>query len=178
MSWTDTIVAIATPPGRGAIAVIRLSGANTADIAARHVAPWPIESRAATLCELRDGEGRPLDRAIVTLFGAPHSYTGETVIEIATHGGDLTPALVVEQLVASGARLAEPGEFTRRAVLNGKMDLLQAEAVADLIDASSRPMRDAAVRQLDGGLSRRVLELRDRMLEIEALLAYDIDFPE
>jgi tRNA modification GTPase len=178
LSWTDTIVAVATPPGRGAIAVIRLSGASAADIAAHHVDPWPIEPRAATLCELRDGEGRPLDRAILTLFTAPHSYTGETVIEIATHGGDLTPALVVEQLVASGARLAEPGEFTRRAVLNGKMDLLQAEAVADLIDASSRPMRDAAVRQLDGGLSRRVLELRDRMLEIEALLAYDIDFPE
>lgn len=178
MNWTDSIVAVATPPGRGAIAVIRLSGANAADIAARHVAPWPIEPRAATLCELRDGEGRPLDRAIVTLFSAPHSYTGETVIEIATHGGDLTPALVVEQLVASGARPAEPGEFTRRAVLNGKMDLLQAEAVADLIDASSRPMRDAAVQQLDGGLSRRVLELRDRMLEIESLLAYDIDFPE
>lgn len=178
MSSTDTIVAVATPQGRGAIAVIRLSGANAEAIAGRHVTPWPIEPRAATLCEVRDGEGHDLDRAIVTLFSAPHSYTGETVIEIATHGGDLTPALVVEQLVASGARPAEPGEFTRRAVLNGKMDLLQAEAVADLIDASSRPMRDAAVRQLDGGLSRRVLDLRDRMLEIESLLAYDIDFPE
>ena len=158
--------------------MIRLSGASATDIAAHHVDPWPIEPRAATLCELRDGDGRPLDRAIVTLFAAPNSYTGETVIEICTHGGDLTPALVVEQLVASGARPAEPGEFTRRAVLNGKMDLLQAEAVADLIDASSRPMREAAARQLDGGLSRRVVELRDRMLEIEALLAYDIDFPE
>lgn len=178
MSWTDTIVAVATPPGRGAIAVVRLSGAEAGKVAARHVEPWPIVPRAATLCEIRDGEGRPLDRAIVTLFSAPNSYTGETVIEISTHGGDLTPALVVEQLVASGARPAEPGEFTRRAVLNGKMDLLQAEAVADLIDASSRPLREAAVRQLDGGLSRRVLELRDRMLEIEALLAYDIDFPE
>lgn len=174
----DTIVAIATPPGRGAIAVIRVSGPDADRIAGRHVAPWPIEPRAATLCELRDAKERPLDHAIVTLFSAPHSYTGETVIEIATHGGDLTPALVVEQLVASGARPAEPGEFTRRAVLNGKMDLLQAEAVADLIDASSRPMRDAAVRQLDGGLSRRVLELRDKMLEVESLLAYDIDFPE
>ena len=96
MSSTDTIVAVATPPGRGAIAVIRLSGANAADIAALHVAPWPIEPRAATLCEVRDGEGHALDRAIVTLFSAPNSYTGETVIEIATHGGDLTPALVVE----------------------------------------------------------------------------------
>ncbi|MGI8618696.1 MAG: tRNA uridine-5-carboxymethylaminomethyl(34) synthesis GTPase MnmE [Gemmatimonadaceae bacterium] len=174
----DTIVAVATAPGRGAIAVIRLSGADAQQIAARHIEPWPVEPRTATLCEIRDGEGRPLDRAIVTLFNAPNSYTGETVVEIATHGGDLTPALVIEQLVALGARPAEPGEFTRRAVLNGKMDLLQAEAVADLIDASSRPMRDAAVRQLDGGLSRRILELRDLMLEIESLLAYDIDFPE
>lgn len=178
MSWTDTIIAVATPPGRGAIAVIRLSGEAAESMAARHIEPWPIEPRVATLCEIRDGEGSPLDRALVTLFSAPNSYTGETVIEISTHGGDLTPALVVEQLVAAGARPAEPGEFTRRAVLNGKLDLLQAEAVADLIDASSRPMRDAAARQLDGGLSRRILELRERMLEIEALLAYDIDFPE
>lgn len=174
----DTIVAVATAPGRGAIAVIRLSGSAAEQIVARHVEPWPAKPRVATLCEIRDREGRPLDRAIVTLFPAPHSYTGETVVEIATHGGDLTPALVMEQLVESGARPATPGEFTRRAVLNGKMDLLQAEAVADLIDAASRPMRDAAVRQLDGGLSRRVLELRDRMLEIESLIAYDIDFPE
>lgn len=178
MSWTDTIVAVATPPGRGALAVIRLSGADAHLIAARHIEPWPVEPRIATLCEIRDAGGKSLDRAIVTLFNAPNSYTGETVVEIATHGGDLTPALVVEQLTASGARPAAPGEFTRRAVLNGKMDLLQAEAVADLIDASSRPMRDAAVRQLDGGLSRRVMDLRDRMLEIESLLAYDIDFPE
>lgn len=178
MISTDTIVAVATPPGRGAIAVIRLSGGDAERIAARHLSPWPIDPRVATLCEIRGGDARQIDMAIVTLFVAPGSYTGETVVEIATHGGDLTPALVVEQLVASGARPAEPGEFTRRAVLNGKMDLLQAEAVADLIDAPSRPMREAAVRQLDGGLSRRVLELRDRMLEIESLLAYDIDFPE
>jgi len=174
----DTIVALATPPGRGAIAVVRLSGPDAHRIAALHLSPWPTEPRVATLCEIRDRDGSGLEKALVTFFPAPNSYTGEAVIEISSHGGDLTPALVIEQLVASGARPAEPGEFTRRAVLNGKMDLLQAEAVADLIDASSRPMRDAAVRQLDGGLSRRVLELRDRMLEIEALLAYDIDFPE
>jgi len=155
-----------------------MSGSNAHDIAARHVAPWPVDARVATLCAIRDSEGVALDSAIVTLFEAPNSYTGDTVVEIATHGGDLTPALVIEQLVASGARPAAPGEFTRRAVLNGKMDLLQAEAVADLIDASSRPMREAAVRQLDGGLSRRVLGLRSAMLEIESLIAYDIDFPE
>ncbi len=175
---SDTIAAVATPPGRGAIAVIRLSGADAHRIAGRHVDPWPIEPRSATLCVIRDREGGSIDRAIVTLFQAPNSYTGETVVEISTHGGDLTPALVTEQLVASGARPALPGEFTRRAVLNGKMDLLQAEAVADLIDAGSRPMREAAVRQLDGGLSRRISALRETMLEIESLIAYDIDFPE
>jgi tRNA modification GTPase len=175
---SDTIVALATPPGRGAIAVIRLSGPDADRIAGVHLTPWPPEPRTATLCEVRDGDGALLEKAIATLFVAPHSYTGETVVEIATHGGELTPALVVEQLVASGARPAAPGEFTRRAVLNGKMDLLQAEAVADLIDASSRPMREAAVRQLDGGLSRRIAELRDLMLEVESMIAYDIDFPE
>ena len=174
----DTIVALATAPGRGAIAVIRLSGPDAQGIAARHLSPWPVEPRVATLCEIRDREGAWLETALVTLFPAPNSYTGETVIEISTHGGDLTPALVIEQLVASGARPAEPGEFTRRAVLNGKMDLLQAEAVADLIDAPSRAVRDAAVRQLDGGLSCRILDLRGSMLEIESRLAYDIDFPE
>lgn len=158
--------------------MIRLSGPDAEWIAGLHLTPWPAEPRTATLCEIRDREGILVEKAVVTLFIAPHSYTGETVIEIATHGGELTPALVIEQLVASGARPALPGEFTRRAVLNGKMDLLQAEAVADLIEASSRPMREAAVRQLDGGLSRRIQELRQRMLEIEALIAYDIDFPE
>ena len=175
---SDTIVALATPPGRGAIAVVRLSGPDAERIAGLHLTPWPLQARIATLCELRNREGSLLEKAVATLFAAPHSYTGETVLEIATHGGDLTPALVVEQFVASGARPAAPGEFTRRAVLNGKMDLLQAEAVADLIEAASRPMREAAVRQLDGGLSRRIQELRDRMLEIESLIAYDIDFPE
>lgn len=174
----ETIVAVATPPGRGAIAVIRLSGPDAQRIAGLHLAPWPPEPRTATLCEVRDRHGALLEKGIATLFVAPHSYTGETVVELATHGGELTPALVVEQLVASGARPAAPGEFTRRAVLNGKMDLLQAEAVADLIDASSRPMREAAVRQLDGGLSRRIGEMRDLMLEVESMIAYDIDFPE
>lgn len=175
---SETIVALATPPGRGAIGVIRLSGPDAQRIAGLHLHPWPADPRTATLCEMRDREGSLLEKAVVTLFVAPHSYTGETVVEIATHGGDLTPALVIEQLVASGARPANPGEFTRRAVLNGKMDLLQAEAVADLIDAASRPMRQAALNQLDGGLSWRVGELRERMLEIESLIAYDIDFPE
>src|SRR5687767_4674055 len=114
----DTIVALATPPGRGAIAVVRLSGPHAQRIAALHLSPWPIEPRVATLCEMRDRDAGWLEKALVTLFPAPNSYTGETVIEISTHGGDLTPALVIEQLVASGARPAEPGEFTRRAVLN------------------------------------------------------------
>ena len=119
-----------------------------------------------------------LDRPVVSWYAAPRSYTGEDVVELTTHGGALVPASVVAALVAAGARPALPGEFTRRAVLNGKMDLAQAEAVGDLVDAQSAAMQRAALAQLDGGLSRRVRGLRDAVLQVEALVAYDIDFPE
>jgi tRNA modification GTPase len=109
---------------------------------------------------------------------APHSFTGEDLLEITTHGGLVVPAAVVAAAIAAGAREAAPGEFTRRAVLNGKLDLLQAEAIGDLIDARSSAAHRMALRQLDGGLSRRINALRERVLELEALLAYDIDFPE
>ena len=175
----DTIVALSTPPGRGAIAVVRLSGARAREIAARVLEPWPPEPRVATLSVARHpDDGSVVDRPVVTLHEAPRSYTGEHVVEIATHGGLAAPAAMLEALVAAGARPAAPGEFTRRAVLNGKMDLLQAEAVADLIDARGDAARRAALAQLDGGLSRRVQALRDRILDLEALIAYDIDFPE
>ena len=174
----DTIVAIATAPGRGAVALVRVSGDTAHVLGARHVRPWPAEPRRVALCEVLDSSGGVLDRALVTRFDAPHSYTGEDVVEIATHGGVTAPALVVAALISSGAREAEPGEFTRRAVLNGKIDLAQAEAIGDLVDARSRAMHRAALAQLDGGLSRRILALRDNVLAAEALLAYDIDFPE
>lgn len=173
----DTIVAIATPIGRGALAVVRLSGPNAFPIARKHVQAWPPEPRVVHLSVIHD-ENESLDQALVTLFPGPNSFTGDDTVEISTHGGYMVPTSIVAALISSGARQALPGEFARRAVLNGKLDILQAEAVGDLIDARSRAMQHAALGQLDGGLSRRLLELRDDLIELEALIAYDIDFPE
>jgi len=124
-----------------------------------------------------DGDQK-LDQALVTLFPAPNSFTGEDTVEFSTHGGYLVPSTIVAALISSGARQALAGEFTRRAVLNGKLDVLQAEAIGDLIDASSHVMQRTALGQLDGGLSRRLVSLRGELIELEALLAYDVDFPE
>jgi tRNA modification GTPase len=173
----DTIVALATPPGRGAIALIRLSGPRAFEIISRHLHRWPLEPRVAHLCDVVSGE-RKLDEALVTLFPAPHSFTGEDTVEISTHGGYLVPSSVLAELTRSGARQALAGEFTRRAVLNGKLDLLQAESIGDLIDAKSHAMQGAALSQLDGGLSRRLMNLRNDLIQLEALIAYDVDFPE
>jgi tRNA modification GTPase len=176
----DTIAAIATAPGRGAIALVRLSGPRATHIARRVI--QGLETHAPRVAQLSSihhpGEGTLLDRAIVTVFPGPRSYTGEDVVEISVHGGAIVPSLVLSALIAAGARQALPGEFTRRAVANGRMDLLQAEAVADLIDARSQMAHQVAVSQLEGGLSRRARALRDGVLELEALIAYDIDFPE
>jgi tRNA modification GTPase len=136
-----------------------------------------LQPRRVTRVALRHPDGEPLDDALITWFAAPRSYTGDDVVEISTHGGHVVPALVLAACVAAGARPATPGEFTRRAVLNGRMDLVQAEAVADLIDARSTAMHRQALSQLDGGLSRRLLALRDEVIHLEALIAYDIDFP-
>jgi len=175
----DTIVAPATVPGRSALAVVRMSGIGALEIAAAHVDPWLPEPRIARLCRLRDREqGKILDQAIVTVFVAPDSFTGEHVVEISTHGGHYTQARVMTALVSSGARPALPGEFTRRAVMNGKLDITQAEAIVDLIDARSSAAHKAAINQLDGGLSRRIAALRDWVIGIESLIAYDIDFPD
>ena len=170
-------MALATPPGRGALALIRLSGPHAFRIIARHVRRSPLEPRVPSLCDLFDGENK-LDEALITLFPAPHSFTGEDTVEISTHGGYLVPSSVIAALTLSGARQALPGEFTRRAVLNGKLDLLQAEGIGDLIDAKSHAMQRAALAQLDGGLSRRLSDLRHDLIELEALIAYDVDFPE
>lgn len=119
-----------------------------------------------------------IDQALVTVFIEPDSFTGENLVEISGHGGFYVPAAIQAVLVSSGARPAEPGEFTRRAVLNGKFDIVQAEAIGDMVDARSEAMHRAAVRQLDGGLSRRIEKLRENLISLEALIAYDIDFPE
>ena len=175
----DTIAAISSATGRGATALVRVSGANAEGIAGTVVRPWPIDARTATLCSIHDPvTGALLDRALVTRLEHGRSFTGEATVELSTHGGSVTPALVLAALITAGARQALPGEFTRRAVANGKLDLAQAEAIGDIIDATSRAGHRAALALLDGGLSRRVLELRESVLQLEALLAYDIDFPE
>lgn len=174
-----TIAAIATPHGRGALAMLRMSGENVGQVAGAVVSPWPVPPRAARLCSLRDPEtGELLDRAIVVHFPAPRSYTGEDVVELTVHGGPAVAPAVLAALVTAGAREAEPGEFTRRAVLGGRMDLVQAEAVGDLTEARTSAARQAALNQVDGGLSRRIAALRDEIIGLEALIAYDIDFPE
>lgn len=175
----DSIVALATPPGRGAIAVVRISGARAHDIVGQIARPWPIEPRRPTLCRIfSPRRGGDLDHALVTTFVAPDSFTGEDLVEISGHGGQVAPALLMESLISCGGRQATAGEFTRRAVLNGKMDITQAEAIGDLIDARSEAMQRAALLQLDGGLSRRVEALRSQLISVESLIAYDIDFPE
>lgn len=176
---SDTIAAIATAPGRGAIALVRMSGTAAEDIASRTVSPWPLAARVATLATIRDPDnGATADRALVTRFERGRSFTGEPMVEISTHGGAVSAALVLAAVVAAGARQAMPGEFTRRAVMNGKLTLAQGEAIGDIVDATSRSAQRLALDALDGGLVRRVLALRDALLEVEALIAYDIDFPE
>ena len=149
----DTIVAVATPNGRGALALIRLSGPAAFSIAEKHLRPAGLsQPRVPQLCTVHHGD-EVLDQALVTLFPGPNSFTGDDTVEISTHGGYLVPSSVVAALISSGARQAVPGEFTRRAVLNGKLDILQAEAIGDLIDARSHAMQRTALGQLDGGLS-------------------------
>lgn len=176
---SDTIVAQATVGARSALAVIRLSGPDAHRIGAELLTPWRSTPRVAYLSMLRDPlSGCEIDRGIVTIYAAPASYTGEDMIELSLHGGEVGPALAMNALLASGARSALPGELTRRALLNGKLDLLQAEAIADLIDARSRAMHNVALTQLAGHLSARLSALRNEIIEVEALLAYDVDFPE
>ena len=180
----DTIVAQATPPGFGAVAVVRLSGSAAFDIAGRlmrreaqAMGRWAgRRSRLRTL--FRPGPAETLDRALVTVFRAPRSYTGEDVVEFSTHGGYAIPASVVAACVALGAREAVAGEFTRRAYLNGRLDLTQAEAVADLVAARSAKGREVALHQLEKGLGDRIAGLRSRVIGLSALLVQHIDFPE
>jgi tRNA modification GTPase len=176
---SDTIVALATPPGKSALAVIRVSGENALTVAEHVIVSFcgapPRQARVATF---RDPAGEPIDKGVYTVFPSPHSYTGEDLVELSCHGGLLVPARLLAALQAAGARPAAPGEFTRRAVLNGKLDLVQAEAVGDLIDATAPAQAQLALRQMEGGLSRRLGELRTSLIEVQALLSYDIDFPD
>ncbi|HWD21622.1 MAG TPA: tRNA uridine-5-carboxymethylaminomethyl(34) synthesis GTPase MnmE [Burkholderiales bacterium] len=173
----ETIAAIATPAGRGGIGVVRLSGAAVPDIAAKLAGRLPAP-RQATFAVFRDARGERIDEGIALYFAAPHSYTGEAVLELQGHGGPV----VMQQLLAAcldvGARLAEPGEFTRRAFLEGKLDLAQAEAVADLIDAASREAARSALRSLSGEFSAAIDALKTQLIELRALTEAMLDFPE
>lgn len=176
---TDPIVALATPPGRSALAVIRLSGRGAFEIARRVIPSFRIEPpREARLASFRDADGALIDRGLYLVFPGPRSETGEDMVEFHSHGGLQVPIRLLAAIEAAGARPAHPGEFTRRGVHHGKLDLLQAEALGDLIDAEAPAQARAALHQLEGGLTRRIGELRGALVELLALLAYDVDFPE
>lgn len=181
MADSDTIVALSTPSGSGALAVTRLSGPRAFSILLGLCPGLEArpDARRATLARAQDPDtGELLDQVLVTVFPGPGSYTGEDMVEISSHGGWLPPALIQDACRRLGARGAEEGEFTRRAYLNGKMDLLQTEAVLDLIEGRSRALHGAAIHQLERGLSRRIGELREGLVALEVLLAHHLDFPE
>ncbi len=177
MSHPDTIVAAATPPGRGGVGVVRISGPKTPEIAATLVGELP-EARHATLTHFLDAAGEPIDIGIALFFPGPHSYTGEHVLELQGHGGPVILESLVARCLELGARRARPGEFTERAFHNDKIDLAQAEAVADLIDAGSREAARAAMRSLQGEFSNMVQGLTDALIELRTYVEAAIDFPE
>ena len=178
----DTIAAISTPPGRGGIGIVRLSGPQAASIAAQLVRlRQPLEharARLADVLDMREVGSETIDEAVVTYFAAPNSYTAEELVEIAAHGSPVVLDLLLRRALALGARLAEPGEFTQRAFLAGKLDLTQAEAVRDLIEAQTLTQARQAASQMGGALSRRVAPLKQSLLELIALLEAGIDFAE
>ncbi len=173
-----TIVAVATPPGKGAVAIVRLSGAQAGTIARHLGLPERLVPRTATLVDVHDERGRRLDRGLALFFPAPHSYTSEDLLELHVHGSPALVREVVRAAIAGGARLAEPGEFTRRAYLNGKLDLHAAAAVADIVEAETAAAVRAAGANLGGGLAVRVAELRATLSEVHERLSGAIDFPD
>lgn len=174
----DTIVAIATPPGRGGIGVIRISGPDAQRIAGELAGrETGFEPRRATLGRV-DGGGGAIDQVLVTFFPAPHSYTGEDVVELGAHGSPVLLRTIVERAMTAGARLAEPGEFTLRAYLRGRMDLVQAEAVGDLIDAVTPLQARSAFDQLEGTLTRRIRDADAALFDLAVRLEASLDFPE
>jgi tRNA modification GTPase len=177
----DTIVAISTPPGRGGIAIVRLSGPKALDVAeGTFEGGTPLahaESHRVYRGWIKDNK-EPVDEALVTLFKSPHSYTGEDVIEVSCHGGVFVSQRIVELFVKRGARPAEPGEFTQRAFLNGKIDLSQAEAIADLIQAETEISRRVAVYQLEGHLSEKLEAIRQQLIHACSWIELELDFGE
>jgi tRNA modification GTPase len=177
-STDDTIVAIATPPGRGGIGVVRVSGTNAKTIGSRLLERGELQPRRATFTRALDADGVAIDQVVATLFSAPASYTGEDVVEISAHGSPLLLTTIVRAAIAAGARHAEPGEFTLRAFLNGRLTLAQAEAVADLVDASTVTQARAAFDQLDGTLTEAIARIDRALLDLTARLEASLDFPD
>jgi tRNA modification GTPase len=177
MHSTDTIAAVSTPPGRGGIGIVRVSGPATAAIAEALIGRLP-SPRSVHYCAFRDDADSVIDRGVALYFPAPASFTGEDVLELQGHGGPVVMDMLLAATLARGARLAQPGEFSERAFLNGRMDLSQAEAVADLIDSGSRAAARSAMRSLDGAFSERVHALTAALTEVRALIEACIDFPE
>ena len=178
---SDTIAALATARGRAALAIVRVSGPAAVDVVNACFSGADLAvaaSHTAHVGFLRGEDGRALDQVVVTLFCAPRSATGEDVAEVSCHGGDFAAPLILERLFAEGARMAAPGEFTQRAFLNGKMDLAQAEAVADLIHASSSAAHRVSLGQLRGRYSEQLEALREELLELCAFLELELDFSE
>ncbi|HEX3098760.1 MAG TPA: tRNA uridine-5-carboxymethylaminomethyl(34) synthesis GTPase MnmE [Usitatibacter sp.] len=177
MSAGDSIAAIATPAGRGGIGVVRVSGRGARAIGAAMLGELP-PARVATLRDFRAARGELIDRGLVLFFPAPRSYTGEDVLELQAQGGPMVMRQILARCVEAGARLAEPGEFTRRAFLNGRIDLAQAESVADLIDAASEEAARSAARSLAGEFSQRVHAIVGAMTDLRMHVEACIDFPE
>ncbi len=180
----DTIAAIATPLGEGGIAVIRVSGSEAFSVAqkifqaANGAQIQAAASHTILFGKVSDGSGKTVDQVLVSIFKNPHSYTGEDTVEISCHGGLVVSRKILDLLYQAGARPAQPGEFTKRAFINGKIDLTQAEAVLDLIRAKSDRSREIAIRQLSGALSVRFKDLRDRLMSVYANMEAYLDFPD
>jgi tRNA modification GTPase len=178
----DTIAALATAPGEGAISCIRVSGPDALNICDKifkgNHTPSRTRDRSVLLGDINDSSGTAIDQVLLTIMRGPTSLTGEDVVEITCHGGCFAPRLVLRRLVEEGIRPADPGEFTRRAFLNGKMDLTQAEAVSEMVRASSEKALGVALRQLKGDLSERLTGVENRLLSLLTLLEANIDFPE
>ncbi|MHB1946715.1 MAG: tRNA uridine-5-carboxymethylaminomethyl(34) synthesis GTPase MnmE [Gammaproteobacteria bacterium] len=174
---TETITAIATPPGRGGVAIVRISGPHVTFIAENILGKIP-KPRLATFSQFKDGENNPIDEGIALFFPGPHSFTGEDVLELHGHGGPCVVDCLIRRILALGARLARPGEFSERAFLNDKIDLAQAEAIADLIDASSEQAVRASLRSLQGEFSKKIQTLVESLIRLRIYVEAAIDFVE
>ena len=173
----DTIAAIATPPGRGGVGIVRISGTKAEHIAKQLLGQLP-HARTATYLDFKDLDGSLIDQGIALFFPGPDSFTGEDILELQGHGGPVVMEMLLTRVVDIGGRIARPGEFTERAFLNNKIDLSQAEAIADLIDSTSQRAVKGAMRSLQGEFSRKIRNLDEKVVEIRTYIEASLDFTE